>query len=1070
MPNTNDIDLQKLTLNSTFYDWYIRTNQIIDYINPINVYDVFAGSGLQESRTGTPGTVEISLGTNPTNYGIDTLTDSNGDSITILNIAGLTTGTVTNTSTFAFGGTTSKSVLRKVAASDMLPPTINGNHLFTGTITVGDLVVRDGTIILNDTGSTRDNVGFVIESTADTATNNVSFLFDTDTNAWYSNRNLGMTSGRKFVTNAIGSAVYPFYASNSQATVDIQLQTNIGVTLEAWSIKGAWGSPDTLKFGHYTNGVLNQEVLELQSFGTNNSRVIVKDAITITDLLNSSPFSQSPTATSVPITDSTNGYLSTFVNRIKAPTALVTGDVGRIVRINGSGNAVSAVADSEANSQTIGILESVSAGTATIITGGICPISPRDNTGSQITMTSGTVYYLHQSVAGAVQATKPSSGFVKPILIATSTTQCVYVSDFYYAAGTNAFTSVQVVDTGETYTASASGTTLRLDGGNSIALDYTTNGTIVFNYTGTQLPTGVANNSFYIKNNAGTNTALTPSTYSLVGQPLNAGLADIPVAPGTLVGRRDDTDDSNNPVEALLPSQVRSILGFSGNRYIKSILFEESASTDIILFDANNSESVKVRAGFGIDFTYDSVEKALVITNTGGGTGGGGGPSTLDIFAAGGGSATDVGSIRFLNSDSRNYIDFTVEENTSAVASIVAKPKNTFLKFNDNILTVNHDAGDTLRILGSGGVDPKLATSGSLNTLTISLLSTINTNTIQSTTNTVALDTNSPKTLSFKVVDSATVGGGYNANDLDFTATIETYASLSSIASQTRFDSTAYPTFTNPSSQNICVSVFADKVIGPNIISYPFRFYKIIADKIEVADIEITGIAIKDYAEISTLSGTAITDTGRTLNKIKVVDNDLTQGVLLRFETDSNSSNDALLIKPSSSFTGSIPSARRNKSFILTEKIFFGNNTLTQFTPSIGVDVDNAGSILIQSDSSQSKFRLLDSGNRECSVGVQSGYAFLSYDPDSTGPNAAVSMRISSNTIINNADSFAVGIDATKGWKINTVVYSSGDIGKGMRISGVTNGVATLEARDYIKPYVVGTTSGDLVNTLYYVV
>jgi hypothetical protein len=113
---------------------------------------------------------------------------------------------------------------------------------------------------------------------------------------------------------------------------------------------------------------------------------------------------------------------------------------------------------------------------------------------------------------------------------------------------------------------------------------------------------------------------------------------------------------------------------------------------------------------------------------------------------------------------------------------------------------------------------------------------------------------------------------------------------------------------------------------------------------------------------------------------------------------------------------------------------------------------------------------MVDSANRECSVGVQTGYAFLTYDPDSTGPNSAISLRVTSDTLLNNADSFMVGIVGTEGWKINTVAYATGDIGKAMRIASVTDGVATIEARDYIKPYVVGTTSGDLINTLYYVV
>ena len=101
---------------------------------------------------------------------------------------------------------------------------------------------------------------------------------------------------------------------------------------------------------------------------------------------------------------------------------------------------------------------------------------------------------------------------------------------------------------------------------------------------------------------------------------------------------------------------------------------------------------------------------------------------------------------------------------------------------------------------------------------------------------------------------------------------------------------------------------------------------------------------------------------------------------------------------------------------------------------------------------------------------MQSGYAFLTYDSDSTMSNSVVSFRVSADTILNNADSFAVGVAGTEGWKINTVVYSSNDVGKGVRISSVTGGVATLEARDYIKPYVAGSTSGDLINTLYYVV
>ena len=130
--NTNEDDILQLQLNDTFYDWYLRTNQIIEFVNPINVYDVFPGVGLVESRSGNPGTVELLISTNSALYGIGTL-NTGGIHDVVLTYATLSTGTVTNTSLFAFQG--GANPLFKVAASDMLPPTISGNHVFTGDIT-----------------------------------------------------------------------------------------------------------------------------------------------------------------------------------------------------------------------------------------------------------------------------------------------------------------------------------------------------------------------------------------------------------------------------------------------------------------------------------------------------------------------------------------------------------------------------------------------------------------------------------------------------------------------------------------------------------------------------------------------------------------------------------------------------------------------------------------------------------------------------------------------------------------------------------------------------------------------
>jgi hypothetical protein len=1066
MSNTNDIDLEKLTLNSTFYDWYLRTNQIIDYINPINVYDVFAGDGLQESRTGTPGTIQINLGTNPTQYAIDTITNTDGNSVTILNIAGLTSASVANTSTFVFGGTTSKSVLRKVAASDMLPPTINGNHTFTGTITVGDLIVNDGTIVLNAAGSTRDNVGLIIESTADTNLNNISFLYDTDTQAWYSSANLGLASGKRFVTDAVGTAKYPFFASSSQAIVDLQLTGKVGGIDEMWSIKGSWGSPDSLVFGHYTNNSLVYDILELQSLGTNGSRVIVKDALTITDVLNSSPFSAIPATTSVPVTDATNGFLNGFVNRIVVSSSGVV--VGDIVRLD-STNAIKAQADSEANSQTIGIVESINGGNATVVTGGICVQRPRNTSGNQFNLTKGQVYYLDQGVSGAVTGTKPSSGIVKPVLIGLSSTECLYVPDFSYSnLIQNAFTSVLVVDTNETINASGSDQ-LRLKGGTDIALDFTTNNEVVINSTVVGLPSA-SNYSYYIKQTSA--EGLVANNYSILGRPLNGNIANIDVAAGTLVGRRADTDDSNNPVEALLPSQVRSMLGFSGNRYIKSVLFEDIGSTDVQLFDAINSETVTVRAGFGIDFSYDSVDNAIIINNTGGGGGGGGGTGSVINVSDQTTNATDISQITFANNDIRGFINFTVAENTSGIATIYASPKNSYLRLTSSNTSVFHDPGDGLRIVGSGGINVSLASVGAFNTFTVSLGTSIVANTITSNTDILTLNTSTSR-VSFQIGDdSGDTGSGYNATDLGYTTKIQTYDNITQ--SVTRIDSTAYNGYTGNSTtaQSKCVSLFADVNISGDIVSFPFRFFKIIADSIEVTDLNVTGTAIKNFAEINSISGELAVLGAFNFGSIKFQDGGAgSDGVLFNFESSNPSQNNAFIIKPSvgTTFGGGIATS---KSLFISEKIFFTNNTATSFTPSIGLDTATSGSVLVESISAQSQFRLKQVNNNTIAIGVQNGYGYLSYDSDNTG-NPDASMTISDNSSFNGIAKFGLysGINGdTGGIEYLPITYNTGDIGKGLRITSVSSGIATVEAKDYIKPYSDPPDINDPINTLYYTV
>lgn len=158
--STNTNDIPNINLNDTFYTWYTVSNQVIDFVNPLKVYDVIAGQGLSESRTGDPGTVEFTV---VTNNGVDRIINSNGVYEVVLNFVDLTTATVTESDLFVVQDSDSNNTIKKITAENMLPPSLNGDHTFDGTITVNDLIVNDGNIILNNTGTTQDNTGIIIE-------------------------------------------------------------------------------------------------------------------------------------------------------------------------------------------------------------------------------------------------------------------------------------------------------------------------------------------------------------------------------------------------------------------------------------------------------------------------------------------------------------------------------------------------------------------------------------------------------------------------------------------------------------------------------------------------------------------------------------------------------------------------------------------------------------------------------------------------------------------------------------------------------------------------------------------
>lgn len=1096
MSNTNDTDITKLHLNDTFYDWYTKTNQIIDYVNPINIYDVFAGNGLQESRTGTPGTIELNVATNPSYFAIDTQANTDGISEVILNIAALSSGTVANTSVFAFSGNTSGTQLYKVAASDMLPPTINGNHTFSGTITVGDLIVNDGNITINYTGANRDNAGIILEGT-DTNINNVSFTYDTDTSAWYSSENMGIKSGKYFRTDSPTSAIFPFYASNTQGTVDLQLVGTVGATTEKWSVKGEWGNTvgsDSLTFAHYTNGSLTNSVMELQSNGSGTSNVLINDTITITDILNSSPFSQTPTTTVVPVTDSTNGYLNSFVNRIKA--TIITGSgvqAGHIVKIgNSSGQVNRAQADStEALSQSIGIVESVSGTTATIITGGTFSVSPRNSSNTQFPMTAGNVYYLDQGSTnyGCVTATKPSSGIVKALLVATGTTSGIFIPDFTNTALagliTNAFSSVYVTDTGETVNAVLSDS-LVLTGGDNVSIDVNSNGDVVINSTADALP-AASTYSMFLTQGTTTATSAAINSYSVVGRTLAGNIGSITVNPGGLLGRKDDTDDSNNPVESLSPSDVRNLLGFSGSNYVKTVSFKSSAGSTIHDFTANSlsTETVNVRAGDNVTFTYSSVDDAVYINSTGGGTNGGGG-NPLDISSSyGPGYAADVTSMTFESGwqgTGTQYIDFFVRKPTNGIGYVSARPASGILSYSGDTGSGSFTAGNTLKIKGDAtdGVSVGYQTVLSKNnTFTVSLADTIRIAKLSRNSSPYVMaetDPSAPLILSNGVDSDRNTLMIFDVTRPDATSRDEYSIKLNafdSIADQDaispgRVSSTTYSGFST-GLRDKCISLYADVSHGGNTVSYPFKFYKLIADAIEVKNLTVTDTAIKNALIVDNITGFTLgSELGLSnVSEIEVKPEDSASSAILFKFNDQLTANSAYIVLP----TGTASLTLKPNSLVMSERVYFCDSTdITDFSPSIGWSA-STGKLDINSLGSDSVLQFsTDLASEIAYFGLQSGKAIMQYF-DGTTTRGTFELTSANQAKLYNIDALFIRASSTgAGWRFNTTTsFTSTDVGKSLYVSSTASGVATVSAGFVIKPYASGATvATDPINTLYY--
>lgn len=1075
---TNTTNITKLNLNDTFYDWYITTNQIIDFIVPIKIYDVLATDGLYLSRDASPGTVTIGINTNPSVYAIDTKVVG-AESYVILDIQGLTSRSVANSDVFVFSPDSTESQVYKVQASNILPPSINGDHNFLGNITTSTLSVSSGIINL---GTTTDP-GLYVDGTSMYG----SWYYDYGISAWISGDNLGLKAGTHIVSDSTSGTVarFPFYTGTGSLTsVDIQLKTTVGSDDKNWSITSTWGNPYQLEFAHFTDAVEDASAMSLEVYPTPTNGVDavvrINDTIAITDVLNSEPFSQVPVATNIPITDSTNGFLNKFVNRVKLPCdgSVV---VGKIVRVGtdtaGNMELLLASASTAATSFSIGIVESVSGGFATVVTSGEFTIGSG--------YTPGSIYYL-QNTAGNVGT---SAGTItKPVFVATTTTSGIIVPDF--ASGStglnNAFSAISIQGEG-TYPASGA-TTLTFKQGTGINLTLNTNNQLEIAAT-TGLPTAGTYSVYNTNASSSAPTTTIVNPFSVLGRSLNGNIESITVNPGSVLARRDDTDDSNNAIESISFSELRSIMGFTGSSYIKTINFRDNVSTLVKSFNASDSETVEIQAGSNIQFQL--LGSTLRINATGDFTNGSSGDGTQFTsltIGAGNNAFTNINSIDFSDSYEEStftypkYIKFRSSASTEdGFVRLYAVPGSDFMTFSapgsgsvnfrdglvgKTVFTLKGDTKGVKTTLTSGTTGP---------IFTVGLDSTITVSKIKSLSSTAGDDLILSATSSGR--DTLTISDQDRSTGLDSFIKLNAYDT--NVNGPTGKVSVAAPTF--------CVSLYSDKTTtdtAGNTYTYPFRFHKIIAEEIEVQTLDVA-TSFKETANLSLVSSDISVATkanklsSNTIGYLRLY-NDRTgggsgfttgsEGYALQFmdgsvPEDPNGSNTSYILHPDEDLTGFTNSIYR-KSLIFADKIAFANLTDNSApinaTPTIGWG-NLVGGILVESSTPQSylKFKNTDTNSDYGNIGIQDGYAFMTY-----GNN--ISFRLKTDTELIGIESFVMKRTSGSGIKIQIPSsVTNSDVGGVAVIDTVSSGVGNVAFKRIIKPY-SAYSSLDPVGTLYY--
>lgn len=449
-------NFEQLTNSNTTFDWLSRTNQMLLGMNSLYVADVAEGNGVCIIRN--EGIAEINIEPGPA-IGF---TASNELTLKFNNNVDLITGVggpsgsspVTSNDEILIerisDSTTTRS-LKRVKANSILPPTILHTHSFYSNITFQqDIILKD------NTSGRFTNPGYTAKIKTGPSS---SLLYKSRFASWAfdeSNIDLGSSNNdysiissnvKPYFTTGLTESVFNF---STQKVLGPDLNTdgddilpsvisfnfNVGEAPVDWADPSgvpSWPSTWKMKFStdkaafyHYNSSTSDndQEIFTIQKLGLSDNIVNINGKIYISNIQDSSQFIASPDGIQnrVPLTSSGGLLDKKFTNRIKTSDFSDVLQVGSLVAVSvktqGDSEYSLAIANGVGSSDVVGIVESLVAGTATVVLSGEFDLSNGTN------LIPGSKYFLSQTDEGEyVEEGIYETGILKPVFIALTDTK-----------------------------------------------------------------------------------------------------------------------------------------------------------------------------------------------------------------------------------------------------------------------------------------------------------------------------------------------------------------------------------------------------------------------------------------------------------------------------------------------------------------------------------------------------------------------------------------------------------------------------------------------------------------------